>query len=134
MLANVWPWSRSRNILRSAGSVSPTSDNRRMVVLIRQLVWIILSLFTLSFWMNVSMLIEWSSLADNIGVEVNRCDQQLNFCRYRYPLLLDPTDRSADGLLDGPDWNTTAVGDDSDSSVSRILIVDCFGITNSNNS
>lgn len=91
---------------------------------LRQLVWTILSLFVLSFWVNVSMLIEWSSLTDNIGIEVNRCHQQMNLCRHRYPLLQDPTVHSAGTMFTGPDWNTSAVGDDADSSVSTILLFD----------
>jgi hypothetical protein len=87
-------------------------------VTIRQFVWTMLSLFTLSFWINLSILIEWSTLVENNDAEnVNRCNhQQKNLCRYRYPIIQGPRDFS---ITAGPDWNTTAVGDDADSSVSR---------------
>jgi hypothetical protein len=87
-------------------------------VTIRQFVWTMLSLFTLSFWINLSILIEWSTLVENNDAEnVNRCNhQQKNLCRYRYPIIRGPRDFS---ITAGPDWNTTAVGDDADSSVSR---------------
>ncbi len=85
-------------------------------VTIRQFVWTLLSLFTLSFWINLSILIEWSTLVENNDAEnLNRCNQQKNLCRYRYPIIRGPRDYS---ITAGPDWNTTAVGDDADSSVS----------------
>ena len=91
-------------------------------VTIRRLVWTMLSLFTLSFWINLSILIEWATLVDNNHVDVNsRCKQQTNLCRYRYPIIRGPKDYL--DITAGPDWNTTAVGDDNDSLVFAILLL-----------
>jgi hypothetical protein len=87
-------------------------------VTIRRLVWTMLSLFTLSFWINLSILIEWSTLVENNDADVNRCIQPKYLCRYRYPIVREPKDHS---ITAGPDWNTTAVGEDADSSVSRFV-------------
>ena len=88
-------------------------------VTIRRLVRTILLLLTLSFWINLFILIEWSKLVENNNADVNRCNQK-NLCRYRYPITREPKDYSS--ITAGPGWNTTAVGDDADSSVSRDFV------------
>lgn len=93
--------------------------DRMTEVTIRQLVWTMLSLFTLSFWINLSILIEWATLmVENNNADVNRCSQQKDLCRHRYPIIGAIT-KDYSITAAGPDWNTTAVGDDANSSVSR---------------